>query len=100
MERGRVKPHHPREQLREEPFRVAQERAFALHTPKLLEECQGDDLRVCEPLEGFVASSARVEQRVSVVHETEEDGEGLFRSGEPLGIVGAGHLLLLREGRL
>jgi hypothetical protein len=30
----------------------------------------------------------------------EQDGEGLFRSGEPLGMVGVGHLLLLGEGRL
>ncbi len=58
MKRGRVHPHHPGEQVREEPLRVSQERAFALHAPQLLEEGQGDDLRVRESLEGFVAPSA------------------------------------------
>jgi hypothetical protein len=48
----------------------------------------------------FVASSARVEQRVRVVDEAEEDGEGLFRVGESWGMVRLGHLLLLGEGRL
>src|SRR3712207_9031675 len=80
---------------------VPQEGAFALHPPQLLEECQSDDLRVRKPLYGFVASSAtRVEQRVSVVDEAEEDGQSLFRPSEASGMVGLGHLLLLREGRL
>jgi hypothetical protein len=37
---------------------------------------------------------------VSVVYQTEEDGEGLFRVGEAWGMVGLGHLSLLGEGRL
>ena len=37
---------------------------------------------------------------MSVFDEAEEDGEGLFRVGEAWGMVGLGHLLLLREGRL
>jgi hypothetical protein len=35
---------------------------------------------------------------VGVVDKAEEDGQSLFRLGEPLGMVGVGHLLLLREG--
>src|SRR3712207_8974744 len=101
MQRGRVQPHHPGEQVRKEPLCVPQEGAFALHSPQLLEKCQSDDLRVRKPLYGFVASSAtRVEQRVSVVDEAEEDGQSLFRPSEASGMVGLGHLLLLREGRL
>jgi hypothetical protein len=70
-----MKPHHPGEQVREEPLCVAQEGALALHATELLEESEGEDFRVCEPLEGFVASSAAgVEQGVSVVDEAEEDG--------------------------
>ncbi len=42
-------------------------------------------------------SAVGVEQRVSVVHEAEEDGQGLFREGEASGMVELGHLLLLRE---
>jgi hypothetical protein len=100
MERGRVQPHYFREQVREESLGVPQKRALRLHAPQLLEECQGDDLRVRKALYGFVVSSAGVEMGVSVVDETEEDGEGLFRIGEAWGMVGLGHLLLLREGRL
>jgi hypothetical protein len=48
MERGGVKPHHPWEQMREEPLGVAQERALALHPSELLEEREGDDLRIGE----------------------------------------------------
>jgi hypothetical protein len=95
-----MQPHHPGKQVREEPLCVPQEGAFALHAPQLLEECEGDDLRVRKALYGFVASSVGVEQCVSVVYEAEEDGEGLFRVGEAWGMVGVGHLLLLREGRL
>ena len=45
-------------------------------------------------------TSVGIEQRVGVVDEAEEDAQGLFREGEPWGMVGAGHLLLLGEGRL
>lgn len=100
MERGRVQPRHSGEQVREEPLGVAQERAFALHATQLLEECEGDDFRVREPLEGFVASSTGVEQHVGIVDEAEEEDQGLFRLGQAWGMVGVGHLLLLREGRL
>jgi hypothetical protein len=59
MERGGIEPHHPGQQVREEPLDVPQERAFALDAPQLLEERQGDDLRIGEPLYGFVASRER-----------------------------------------
>ena len=95
-----MQPHHPREQVREESLGVPQERAFALHAPQLLEEGEGDDLRVRKLLYGFVVSSTGVEMDVSVVYEAEENGEGLFRLGEAWGMVGLGHLLLLGEGRL
>jgi len=95
-----VKPYHPREQVREEPLGVAQEGTLGLHAPKLLQEGKGYDLRVREPLERFVAPPFWVEESVGVVDEAEEEGEGLFRSGEPLGMVCVGHPLLLREGRL
>ena len=95
-----MKPHHPREQVGEEPLGVAQEGAFALHAPQLLEEGEGDDFRVREALEGFVAAAAWVEKSVSVVDEAEEHGEGLFRLEEAWGMVELGHLSLLGEGRL
>jgi hypothetical protein len=100
MERGRVQPHHSGEQLPEEPLCLAQERAFALHAPQLLQECQRKHLRVGKPLYGFVTSGVGVEMGVSVVDEAEEDGEGLFRLGEAWAMVESGHLFLLREGRL
>jgi len=79
---------------------ISSERALALHVSKLLEEREGDDLRVRKPLERFVASSTGAEQRVSVVDEAKEDGKGFFRAGEVWGMVRLGHLLLLCEGRL
>jgi hypothetical protein len=80
--------------------RRARKSARALHATELLEERERDDLRVREPLERLVASSVRIEQRVGVVDEAEEDGQGLFREGGPWGMVGTGHLLLLGEERL
>ena len=65
-----MQPHHPREQMREEPLCVAQEGAFALHAPhpQLLEERKRDDLRVGKALYGFVAPAAVwVEMGVGVV---------------------------------
>jgi len=91
VQRGRVEAHHAREQVREEPLRIPQERAFALHAPKLLEQGEGDDLRVREALYGLVASSTGVERRVSVVDETEEHGQGFFQSGERVGMLWSGH---------
>src|SRR5215211_409558 len=101
MKRGRVQPHYSREQMREESLGIPQKRALRLHAPQLLEEHKRDDFRVREAFEGFVASSAiGVEVGVSVVYEAEEEGQSLFRLGEAWGMVGVGHLLLLREGRL
>jgi hypothetical protein len=79
MEGGRMQPHHPGEQVREEPLGVAQERAFAFHASQLLEEGEGDDFRVREALYGFVAAGTGVEMSVSVVDEAKEHREGLFR---------------------
>ena len=95
-----MKPHDPREQVGEEPLGIAQKGALGLHASKLLQEGEGYDHRVREPLYGFVAPPFGVEEGVGIVDQAEEDGEGLFRSGEALGMVGSGHLLLLREGRL
>lgn len=58
MERGRVKPHDPGEQVREKSLGVSQEGALGLHAPQLLQESEGDDLRVREPLEPLVALPA------------------------------------------
>ena len=82
VQRGRMKTHYAREQVREESLGVAQEGALALHAPKLLQESEGYDLRIREPLEGLVAPPFRVEQRVGIVDEAEEDGQSLFRLGE------------------
>jgi hypothetical protein len=56
---------HPcdaREEVDEETLGVAQEGAFALHTPQLLKEGDGYDLRVGELLERLVAAPPWVEQ--------------------------------------
>ena len=95
-----MKSHDPGEQGGEEPLGIAQKGALGLHASKLLQEGEGYDLRVQEPLERFVAPPFRVEEGVDIVDKAEQDGEGLFRSGEPLGMVELGHPLLLREGRL
>jgi hypothetical protein len=98
VERGRVKTHDPGEQVREEPLGIPEERALALDAPELLEERQGQDLGVRESLYGFVALGLRVEMGVGVVGEAEKHGHGVFRSGEPFGMVKAGHLVLLVVG--
>jgi hypothetical protein len=96
-----MQPHHSREQMREEPLGIPQERALRLHAPQLLEERMRDHLRVGEALYGSVAASAvGVEMSVSVVYEIEEDAQSLFRVDEAWGMVGLGHLLLLVVGRL
>ena len=100
VEGGRVESSHPRKQVREEPLDIPQERAFALHAPKLLEDSEGDDFGVRKALYGLVAVSTRVEMGVSLVHETEEDSQSLFRVGEAWSMVELGHLLLLGKGRL
>ena len=91
VKRGRVEPHHSREQIREEPPGVTQEEALAFHTPKLLEERERDDLRVRKPLEGLVVPAFWIKQGVSVVYETEEHGQGFFQVGERGGMLGSGH---------
>jgi hypothetical protein len=68
VRRGRMEPHYPREQVREESLGVAQERALALHTTQLLEKRQRDDLRICRLLYGLVVPSARVEQGVGLAY--------------------------------
>jgi hypothetical protein len=97
-ERGRVKPYHPGEEVAEEPLGVAQERALRLDASQLLEESEGDDLRVCKPFEGLVASSFGVEGSVGVVDEAEQDGERLFRSSERRCKLSMGHPLILWSG--
>ncbi len=92
MERGRVQPHHPGEQVREEPLCVPQEGAFALYTPQLLEERKRDDFRVRKALYGLVASSTvGVEQCISVVYEAEEHGQSLFQVRQRVGMLLLGH---------
>jgi hypothetical protein len=69
IEGGGVESYYSWEQVRVEPLRIPQERAFALHTPQLLEQSEGEDLRVRKSLYGLVASRAvGVEQGVGVVY--------------------------------
>ena len=98
VERGRSQLADTGEKVREEPLSVAQEGALALHAPQLLEQREGDDLRVREPLYGLVAVAFGVEEAVGVVHLAEQHDERLFRSREPSGKVFSGHLLLPRTG--
>ena len=87
-----MQPPYPREQLTEEALGIPQERAFALHAPKLLQEGEGDDLGVRKPLYGLVASSAAgVEEAVGVVYEAEKHRQSLFQVGERVGMLGVGH---------
>jgi hypothetical protein len=74
LQGGRVESYDPREQVREKPLGVAQKGALGLHAPQLLQEREGYDLRVREPLERLVALPIGVEQRVGIVDEAEEDG--------------------------
>jgi hypothetical protein len=90
--------YHARKQVREEPLSVAQEGALALHPSQLLEERKRDHLRVRESLYCLVVLSTGVEQRVSVVHEAEEDAQSFFQIGKRVGMLGLGHLLLLVVG--
>jgi hypothetical protein len=82
----------------EEPLGVAQKGAFALGAPQLLEERQGDDLRVRELLERGVALPLRVEEGVSVIHDTEQDRDGLFQRGEGGSMLRLGHPRFLSLG--
>jgi len=98
MERGRVKAYDPGKEVREKPFGVSQKRALGLDAAQLLEERQGQDFGVREPLYGLVASASRVEESVSIIGEAEKHGHGLFRLGEAWGRVRTGHLSLLVVG--
>ena len=87
----RRKTHHSRKQVREEASRIPEERPLALDAPQLLEEREGQDLRVQELLEGFVASAARVETAIGVVYETEQHGDCVFQRGEGGSMLALGH---------
>jgi hypothetical protein len=92
VEGGRVQPRYPREQMGEEPLGIPQERAFALHAPKLLQEGEGDDLGVRKSLYGLVASSAaRIEEAVAIIYEAEKHCQSLFQVGERVGMLVLGH---------
>ena len=81
-----MKAYDPGEEVREEPFGVSQERALGLDTAQLLEERQGQDFGVREPLYGLVTSASGVEESVGIVGEAEKHGHGLFRLGEACGV--------------
>lgn len=61
---------------------LAQGRAFGLDAPQLLEECEGHNLRIRKLFEGSVLLAFGIEDSVSVVYETEQDGDRLFQEGE------------------
>src|SRR5829696_2483201 len=68
------------------------EGAFALHAPQLLEQGEGEDLRVRKPLYGLVApSAAGVEEAVGVVNEAEKHAQSLFQVRERVGMLLSGH---------
>src|ERR671912_287522 len=98
MQRGGMQPGDPGEQVREEPLGIAQEGPLALYAPKLLEKRQRQDLGVREPLERLVTLPPRVEQRVSVVDEAEQDRDRLFQGGEGGGMLRMGHPRFLSSG--
>ena len=100
VQRGRVEPHHTREQIGEEPLGIAQERALALYTAELLQKRELDDLRVREPFERLVSSSMGVEEQVGIVYEAEEHGYDFFQIAGRRGMLRVGHLLLLVVGSL
>jgi hypothetical protein len=61
-----MKAYDPREEVGKEPDDLAQEGAFRLHSPKLLKEGEGHDLRIREHFEGLVAPPFGVELVVNV----------------------------------
>ena len=91
-------PDTPREQVGEEPLGIPQERAFALHAPKLLQERQGEHLGVGELLYGLVALPAWVEEGISVVDEAEQYGDRLFQGREGGSMLRMGHPRFLSSG--
>src|ERR671938_1459687 len=98
MERGGVKTHGSGEQVREEAGNLTQERTLGLHASKLLEESEGDDLRIRELLESLVEVPFGIEVVVSVVYSAEQNGQGLFQEDQLWGKLGLGHLKLLWTG--
>lgn len=84
----------------EEAGSLSQERVFGLYASELLEEGEGENLRVGELLEGGVAGSTRVDLVVGVVDSAEQDGECLFQEGQRGSMVGMGHLVILWSGLL
>ena len=93
-----MQPGDPREQVREEPLGIAQEGALTLYAPKLLEKRQGQDLGVRESLERLVTSPPRVEQRVGVVDEAEQERDRLFQGREGGDMLRIGHPRFLSLG--
>jgi hypothetical protein len=98
MKRGRNEADHAGKEVGEETGDFAQEGAARLHTTKLLEQREGDDLRVREPLEGFVELAVGIEVAVGVVDLAEQDGDRLFQEDGLSGILCLGHLMLLWSG--
>jgi hypothetical protein len=94
----RVDAHDPQEQVPEEPFGVAQERALALDASQLPEQSQRNVFLVRDPLESLLASRAGVEVRVCVIYESQEGNDRLFRSSEALSMVPVVHPELLWSG--
>ncbi len=85
--------------MAEEAGGLAQEGAFGFHPSKLLEERQGEDLRVREPLEGSVAAApARVERDIGVVDLAEQSDDRFFQECGRWGMLCLGHLVLLWSG--
>ena len=90
--------HDSQEQVSEEPFGVAQERALALDASQLPEQRQRNAFLVRDPVERLLASRAGVEVRVCVVYESQEGNDRLVCSGEALGMVPVVHPELLWSG--
>ena len=90
--------HDSQEQVSEEPFGVAQERALALDASQLPEQRQRNAFLVRDPVERLLASRAGVEVRVCVVYESQEGNDRLVRSSEALGMVPVIHPELLWSG--
>ena len=83
--------HYSGEQVREEALGVSEEGPLALHAPKLLEEGEGEDLRVRELLERPVAPSVGVEPLVGLIDEAEKHGDRLFQGRRRRGMLDLGH---------
>jgi hypothetical protein len=82
----------------EETLGVAQEGALALDAPELLEEGEREDLRVRETLERLLAPRAWIEERVLLVYEAEQHGQGLFQGRLARGMLHLGHPRFLSPG--